>query len=95
MRSLRESERRCDRDRSGPYEGPGPKGHGPEDHGLLGDPAVFRASRENLDSYHLLGEAEFLQKHGIDLKEFVLRLRGRFWQQDVSHPVLSNSLEAG
>jgi hypothetical protein len=30
---------------------------------------------ENLDSYHLLGEERFSQKHGIDLKEFVLRLQ--------------------
>jgi hypothetical protein len=40
--------------------------------------------RENLDSYHLLGEPEFLQKHGIDLKELVLRLQSRFWQRDAS-----------
>ena len=40
--------------------------------------------RENPDSYHLLGEPEFLQKHGIDLKELVLRLQSRFWQRDVS-----------
>jgi hypothetical protein len=92
MRGLCESKRRY---RSGPHERPGPQGVGAEELRLFGDPAVFRASRENLDSYHLLGEAEFLQKHGIDLKEFVLRLRGRFWQQDVSHPALSNSLEAG
>ena len=40
--------------------------------------------RENLDSYHLLGEKEFSHKHRIDLKELVLRLQSRFWQQDVS-----------
>jgi hypothetical protein len=39
--------------------------------------------RENLDSYHVLGEAEFSHEHGIDLKELVLRLQGRFCQPDV------------
>jgi hypothetical protein len=48
--------------------------------------------RENLDSYHLSGEPEFVHKHGIDLKDLVLRLQSRFWQQGVSalravHPV--------
>src|ERR1017187_9994819 len=40
--------------------------------------------RENLDSYHLLGENGFSHKHGVDLEEIVLRLQSRFWQQDVS-----------
>jgi hypothetical protein len=48
--------------------------------------------RNHLDSYHLLGEERFSHKHGIDLKELVLRLQSRFWQQDGSasravHPV--------
>ena len=48
--------------------------------------------RENLDSYHLLGEPEFLHQHGIDLKDLVLRLSSRFWQKDgpalrAVHPV--------
>jgi hypothetical protein len=33
-----------------------------------------------------LGEKRFLLEHGIDLREIVLRLRSRFWQQDVSVP---------
>jgi hypothetical protein len=40
--------------------------------------------RANPDSYHLLGEKEFLHMHGIDLQEIVLRLQGRFWQQGAS-----------
>jgi len=39
--------------------------------------------RENLDSYHLLGEKEFSYMHCIDLKELVLKLQSRFWQQNV------------
>ena len=40
--------------------------------------------RQNLDSYHLLGEQGFSHKHGIDLKELVLRLQNRFWLQGLS-----------
>jgi hypothetical protein len=34
--------------------------------------------RESPDSYHRLGEQGFLHKHGISLKELVLRLQSRF-----------------
>jgi hypothetical protein len=92
MRGLRESERRRDRDRSGPHERSGHQGNGPEDHGLLGDTALFWHHREYPDSYHRLGEQGFSCAHGIDLQELVLLLQGRFRQQDVSasrliHPV--------
>jgi hypothetical protein len=40
--------------------------------------------RENLDSYHVLGEVGFSHKHRIDLQNLVLRLQSRFWQRDVS-----------
>jgi hypothetical protein len=55
-------------------------------------PLCSEHHRENWDSYHVLGEVGFSHKHGIDLKELVLRLQSRFWQQDVSasrvvHPV--------
>jgi hypothetical protein len=48
--------------------------------------------RENLDSYHLLGEKKFSHKHGINLKDLVLRLQSRFWERGLSvsravHPV--------
>jgi hypothetical protein len=48
--------------------------------------------RENLDSYHLLGEKGFSHTHGIDPQGLVLRLQSRFWQQEVPgsravHPV--------
>jgi hypothetical protein len=47
-------------------------------------PLCVAHHRENPDSYHVLGEKEFSHEHGIDLKDLVLRLRSRFWQQDVS-----------
>jgi hypothetical protein len=40
--------------------------------------------RENLDSYHFMGEKGFSHKHEIDLNELVLTLQCRFWQQNVS-----------
>jgi len=40
--------------------------------------------RENLDSYHRLGEMAFSQKHGIDLKDLVPAFQSRFWRQDGS-----------
>jgi hypothetical protein len=40
--------------------------------------------RENLDSYHRLGETGFSHKHGIDLQDLVFRLQSQFWQQDAS-----------
>jgi hypothetical protein len=44
MRSLFESQRWFDRDRSGSYQRLGSPGIGAEDHGLLGDPGVCRSS---------------------------------------------------
>jgi hypothetical protein len=37
--------------------------------------------REYPDSYHFLGEREFSRKHGIELKEVVLRLQ-RIWRRE-------------
>jgi hypothetical protein len=51
--------------------------------------------RENLDSYHLLGEQEFLQTHGIDLEELVLRLQSRFWQQGAFASRIVQPVEVG
>ena len=62
----------------------GPKGLGQKTTDFSAIPLCSGHHRENLDSYHLLGEPEFLQKHGIDLKELVLRLQSRFWQRDAS-----------
>ena len=70
----------------------GPRGMGQKTTDFSAIPLCSGHHRENLDSYHLLGETEFSHKHGIDLKDLVLRLQGRFWQQDVLasralHPV--------
>ena len=62
----------------------GPRGLGQKTSDFSAIPLCAGHHRENLDSYHLLGENGFSHKHGIDLKEFVLRLQSRFWQQDVS-----------
>jgi len=51
--------------------------------------------RENLDSYHVLGEQGFSHKHGIELNEVVLRLQGRFWQQDVLASHVVHPVEMG
>ena len=70
----------------------GRRGMGQKTSDFSAIPLCAAHHRENLDSYHVLGEQGFSHKHGIDLKELVLRLRSRFWQQDVSasrvvHPV--------
>src|ERR1039458_7788505 len=61
----------------------GPRGMGQK----TADFSAIRLSpghhRENLDSYYVLGEREFSHRHGIDVKDLVLRLQSRFWQ-DVS-----------
>ena len=70
----------------------GPRGLGQKTSDFSAIPLCAGHHRENLDSYHLLGEKGFSHKHGIDLKELVLRLQSRFWQRDVGasravHPV--------
>jgi hypothetical protein len=62
----------------------GPRGLGQKTSDFSAIPLCSGHHRETLDSYHLLGENGFSHKHGIDLKEFVLRLQSRFWQQDAS-----------
>jgi len=84
MRSLFWCEPWIKRDRSGPHECPGSQGSGAEDFGLLGDSPLCSPHRENLDSYHRLGEREFSHKHGIELKEIVLRLQSQFWLREPS-----------
>jgi hypothetical protein len=83
MLGLFESRWRDDCYRSGAHERLGQKGNGAEDHGFLGDPALLWASPGESGSYHVLGETEFSHEHGIDLKELVLRLQGRFCKPDV------------
>ena len=78
MRGLRESERRRDRDRSGPHERSGHQGNGPEDHGLLGDTALFWHHREYPDSYHRLGEPDFVRQHRIDVQHVATELKHSF-----------------
>jgi hypothetical protein len=56
---------------------------------------LFWHHRENLDSYHVLGEQGFSHKHGIELNEVVLRLQGRFWQQDVLASHVVHPVEMG
>jgi hypothetical protein len=70
----------------------GPRGMGQKTSDFSAIPLCASHHRKNLDSYHVLGEKVFSHKHGIDLKELVLALKGRFWQQDGStsrgvHPV--------
>jgi hypothetical protein len=62
----------------------GPRGIGQKTSDFSAIPLCAAHHRENLDSYHLLGENGFSHKHGVDLEEIVLRLQSRFWQQDVS-----------
>jgi len=63
-------------------------GDGAEDLRLFGNPPLCSSSpgQSGFVPYHLLGEREFLHKHGIDLKEVVLRLQSRFWQQSECTP---------
>ena len=61
----------------------GPRGMGQKTSDFSAIPLCAAHHRENLDSYHLLGENGFSHKHGVDLQELVLRLQSRFWQQDV------------
>jgi hypothetical protein len=59
----------------------GPRGLGQKTTDFSAIPLCSGHHRENPDSYHRLGETGFSHKHGIDLKELVLRLRSRFWQE--------------
>ena len=70
----------------------GPRGMGQKTSDFSAIPLCSGHHRVNPDSYHRLGENGFSHEHGIDLKDLVLRLHGRFWQQGVSalravHPV--------
>src|ERR1035438_2785167 len=57
--------------------------------------AMCTGTRECPDSYHALGERGFSHKHGIDLQEFVPRLQGRFWQQELSATRAVHQVEVG
>jgi hypothetical protein len=61
-----------------------PRGIGQKTSDFSAIPLCAAHHRENLDSYHLLGENGFSHKHGVDLEEIVLRLQSRFWQQEMS-----------
>jgi hypothetical protein len=62
----------------------GPRGLGQKTSDFSAIPLCSGHHRENLDSYHVLGEVGFSHKHRIDLQNLVLRLQSRFWQQDAS-----------
>ena len=62
----------------------GPRGLGQKTTDFSAIPLCGGHHRENLDSYHLLGEKEFSHRHRIDLPGLVLALKSRFWQQHVS-----------
>jgi hypothetical protein len=64
----------------------GPRGLGQKTSDFSAIPLCSGHHRENLDSYHRLGETEFVREHGIHLEHLVLRLQTRFWRQKV--PVL-------
>jgi hypothetical protein len=64
----------------------GPTGLGQKTTDFSAIPLCAGHHRENPDSYHRLGEHGFSRKHGIDLKELVLRLQSRFWQRDTPVP---------
>ena len=53
----------------------GPRGLGQKTSDFSAIPLCAAHHRKNPDSYHALGEKEFSHKHGIYLKELVLRLQ--------------------
>jgi hypothetical protein len=73
----------------------GPRGIGQKTSDFSAVPLCSGHHRENLDSYHALGEPAFLQKYGIDLKEIALRLQSRFWHQDVARSRAVHPVEVG
>jgi hypothetical protein len=73
----------------------GPRGLGQKTSDFSAIPLCSGHHRENLDSYHVLGEVGFSHKHRIDLQNLVLRLQSRFWQQDVSVSREPSSLANG
>ena len=73
----------------------GPRGLGQKSTDFSAIPLCSGHHRENLDSYHALGEPAFLQKYGIDLKEIALRLQSRFWHQDVARSRAVHPVEVG
>jgi hypothetical protein len=62
----------------------GPRGLGQKTSDFSVIPLCPSHHRENPDSYHLMGEKKFSQKHGIELKELVLALQNRYRRHDVS-----------
>jgi hypothetical protein len=73
----------------------GPRGMGQKTSDFSAIPLCSGHHRENLDSYHRLGEQGFSYTHGIDLQGLVLRLQSRFWQQDVPETRKRSSLADG
>ena len=70
----------------------GPRGIGQKTSDFSAIPLCSAHHRENLDSYHLLGEKKFSHTHGIDLHGLVPELQSRFWRQyaprsSAVHPV--------
>jgi hypothetical protein len=59
----------------------GRRGMGQKTSDFSAIPLCAAHHRQNSDSYHLMGEKEFSYKHGIELKDLVLALQSRFWQQ--------------
>jgi hypothetical protein len=57
----------------------GPRGLGQKTTDFSAIPLCAAHHRENVDSYHRLGEKEFSHEHGICLKELVLALQSRVW----------------
>lgn len=73
----------------------GPRGLGQKTSDFSAIPLCAAHHRENPDSYHRLGEQEFSYRHGIELKDLVLRLVSRFWQQDMPASREVQPLEVG
>ena len=73
----------------------GRRGMGQKSSDFSAIPLCANHHRQNLDSYHLLGEKEFSLKHGIDLKELVLALQSQFWERDLSASRAVHPVEAG
>ena len=73
----------------------GPRGLGQKTSDFSAIPLCAAHHRENLDSYHALGEQGFSHRHGIDLEEIVHRLQGRFRQQGAFASRIVQPVEVG
>jgi hypothetical protein len=62
----------------------GPRGMSQKTPGFSAIPLCSGHHRENLDSYHRLGEREFSDQHRIHLEDMVHALQSRFRQQEIS-----------